>query len=95
MLLVKIFPVLSGTSYASRGAYYNQASGPRSGLSASGRHDVRIASAKRPDSDEESPTGIRFQKSYVVQFSDRENDESSLVQMSDLEPPAKAWRPDP
>ncbi|KAI9147577.1 CFEM domain-containing protein [Paramyrothecium foliicola] len=95
MLLVKIFPALSG-SYASRGAYYNQASGPRSGFTASGRHDVRIASVKRKDSDEdESPTGIRFQKSYVVQFSDRDNDESSLVQMSDLQPPAKAWQPDP
>jgi hypothetical protein len=98
MLLVKLFPVLTGSSYGSRTGYYNQTSGARSGLGASGRHESRVASSARParsDSDLESPSGIHFQKSYVVQFSDRENDESSLVPMNNLEPPAKAWRGDP
>jgi hypothetical protein len=100
LLLVRVFPALSNGSYGSKG-YYNHTSGHRSGGHASGVHESRIISTKRstnkiPDDDEEgSPTGIRFQKSYVVQFSDRENDESSLVQLTDLPPPAKAWHADP
>ncbi|KAH7305925.1 CFEM domain-containing protein [Stachybotrys elegans] len=97
IILVKFFPALSGSSYGSKGAYYNQRSGGsgvvRSGISRS-RHEASVAAANRthPENDADSPTGIRFQKSFAVQYSD--NDETSLVAMNDLEqPPKKTWQP--
>lgn len=97
IFLVKIFPILSGSSYASRGAYYNHSSNPRSGIMHPARNEVRIASKGRPESvsDGGSPPGIQFQKSYAVQYSD--NDESSLVPGTEIElsSPPKTWQRNP
>ncbi|EGY21307.1 hypothetical protein VD0002_g7943 [Verticillium dahliae] len=95
LLLVRFFPALAGSSARSRGAmYYEYGSGPRSkttgtrngtrtgttvGVSTSGGHS--------PDLKLGSGGGIVTQKSYDVQYSD--NDEASLVHMSDLPPVAK------
>ena len=88
LVLVRLFPILGGSSHRSRGnQYYEYGTGknntnPRApGLSARGT--VGMVTADRRGSDPESAaSGIVFEKTYDVQFSD---DEAKLVQMNTLD----------
>ena len=84
LLLVRLFPILGGTTRR-----FNSSMGPygaegRSGLSAARGNTAHIATIDRAVTlpDREGPAGIVLQKTYNVQYSD--NDEISLVGMNDL-----------
>lgn len=84
MFLVKLFPVLAGSTQRSKGNhYYQYGSGVRS-RSAAVQGRTTVAATTDRDSSEDLPTtpGIVFQKSYTVQYS--ESDETSLVRLTDM-----------
>ncbi len=89
LLLVKLFPVLGGSSGRVTGSYevQNYGTGGPSGAHSRGGHTTHIATVDRsgPDEFAEGRLGITYDKTYNVQYSD--NDESSLVPMSDLGKP--------
>jgi hypothetical protein len=88
LVLVRLFPILGGSSARSRGNQYyeygtsgNTGHGRAPGVSARGT--VGMVTADRRGSDPESAaSGIVFEKTYDVQFSD---DEAKLVQMNTLD----------
>ncbi|KAK0387817.1 hypothetical protein NLU13_4062 [Sarocladium strictum] len=89
LVLVRLFPVLGGSSHRSRGnQYYEYGTGAGSGNPSrnpglSARGTVGMVTADRRGSDpESSASGIVFEKTYDVQFSD---DEAKLVQMRTLD----------
>ena len=95
LVLVRLFPVLGGSSHRSRGnQYYEYGTGPgqtnatRSGGTNTGRGTtVGMVTVDRRGSDPETgPSGIVFEKTYDVQFSD---DEAKLVQMTELDSKGK------
>ncbi|KAH8180033.1 CFEM domain-containing protein [Sarocladium implicatum] len=95
LALVRLFPILGGSSHRSRGnQYYEYGTGPggthpgRAGGPASARGTVGVVTVDRRGSDPESAaSGIVFEKTYDVQFSD---DEAKLVQMSTLDAKGRA-----
>lgn len=84
MVLVKLFPVLAGTTQRSKGNhYYQYGSGVRSKTAGTQGRTVGTVSTstERPNSEQGAESsGIVFQKSYTVQYS--ESDEISLVDMT-------------
>ncbi|KAM5354799.1 hypothetical protein ACJ41O_001445 [Fusarium nematophilum] len=84
MVLVKLFPVLAGTTQRSKGNhYYQYGSGVRSKTAGTQGRTVGTVttSTERPNSEQGiESSGIVFQKSYTVQYS--ESDEISLVDMT-------------
>lgn len=97
LVLVKLFPILAGSTRRLTGSYLQRygnegrsgTAGTR-GATAGGGHSAHIVTIDRPastygGSEEGQPGGIVFHKTYTVQYSD--NDESSLVRMSDLSKP--------
>lgn len=89
LVLVRLFPILGGSSHRSRGnQYYEYGTGPGNtnpgrAPGASARGTVGMVTADRRGSDPESAaSGIVFEKTYDVQFSD---DEAKLVQMNTLD----------
>jgi hypothetical protein len=102
-LLIRFFPVISGSrhsnKYKSKSGYFNHGGGPLSNPSAAVDHyayGAHVAVVSKRSDGSDSSTGIHFQKSYVVEISnsDREGDETSLVPLSNLRPPAKTWQTD-
>lgn len=93
LVLVRLFPVLGGSSHRSRGNQYYEygtdknRTGNRTGLgsTANGRSGgtIGMVTVDRRGSDPESASsGIVLEKTYDVQFSD---DEAKLVQMQVLD----------
>ncbi|KAH7120705.1 CFEM domain-containing protein, partial [Dactylonectria macrodidyma] len=88
MVLVKLFPVLAGTTQRSKGNhYYQYGSGNRPktvGTQQGGT--VETVTTGRPNSERGAEgSGIVFQKSYTVQYSD--SDEIGLVNMANSNVP--------
>lgn len=91
LVLVRVFPILGGSSHRSRGnRYYEYGTGPNAtngtrggGGGTATRGTVGMVTVDRRGSDPESAaSGIVFEKTYDVQFSD---DEAKLVQMHELD----------
>lgn len=90
MVLVKLFPVLAGTTQRSKGNhYYQYGSGVRSKTAGTQQgRTVGTVTTDRPNSEQGAEgSGIVFQKSYTVQYSD--SDEISLVNMANSDGPGK------
>lgn len=85
LLLVKLFPILAGSTRRVTGSYIQRYGGEGKSASSGIRgHTAQVITTDRPvsapSSDERS--GIVFHKTYTVQYSD--NDETSLVRLDDL-----------
>lgn len=84
MLLVKLFPILGGSSARSRNKYYNYGSGNElknvGGASQSKRSHNNDTAISSPRSGVfEQGDGITVKTSYMVQHSKSDTDEASLV----------------
>lgn len=84
LLLLKVFPALSGSTRAYGGYHSSRSWGDKSAaMSGAGRSrqhaEVSLGSAARP-----TRPGITYQRSYAVHYQDPEA--SSQVQLNDLEP---------
>lgn len=93
LALVRFFPILGGSSHRSRGnQYYEYGTGANTHATGTrGRGTVGTATAERREPS--SPvSGIVFEKTYDVQFSD---DEAKLVQMNELDSKGRAVHPSP
>jgi hypothetical protein len=85
LLLVKLFPILGGSSVRSRQQYYNYGSGNEL-KNVSQKHksyNVNTSAAissPRPESfDDKIENGIRVKTSYTIKHSHSDTDEASLV----------------
>ncbi|KAJ0275216.1 hypothetical protein Brms1b_009084 [Colletotrichum noveboracense] len=91
MILVKLFPSISGSTIRSKGRQYYQQYGSdnRSKVARSQPRTVGVVTVDRTSPDVDSQDRhIKFQKTFTVSYSD--SDEASLVQMTDLQRPRKA-----
>ncbi|KAK7432914.1 hypothetical protein QQZ08_000385 [Neonectria magnoliae] len=86
MVLVKLFPVLGGSTQRSRGNnYYQYGSGVRSKTAGTHGRTTGTVTSDRPNSGQETDgSGIVFQKTYAVQYSD--SDEIGLVNIINSDP---------
>ncbi|KAF6815521.1 hypothetical protein CPLU01_14104 [Colletotrichum plurivorum] len=92
MILVKIFPGMSGSTLRSKGRnYYQYGSDMRSKAARSQPRTVGIVTVDRKNSDLETEERyIKFQKTFTVSYSD--SDEANLVHMADLQKPKKTHK---
>ncbi|KAE9571853.1 hypothetical protein CGMCC3_g11976 [Colletotrichum fructicola] len=91
MILVKLFPSISGSTIRSKGRQYYQQYGSdnRSKAARSQPRTVGVVTVDRTSPDVDSrDRHIKFQKTFTVSYSD--SDEASLVQMADLQRPRQA-----
>ncbi|OLN96776.1 hypothetical protein CCHL11_02380 [Colletotrichum chlorophyti] len=89
MILVKLFPALSGSTLRSKGqGYYQYGSDVRSKTARSQPRTVGVVTVDMSRSEPEPEDRyIKFQKTFTVSYSD--SDEANLVHMSDLQKPEK------
>ncbi len=80
LILVRLFPVLGGTSRHGYGYYSNASNKPRSALRS---HTRPGESGTTPSSSQMG--SITYQKSYSVRYDESETDQQSLVQLHDLD----------
>lgn len=81
LLLVKLFPILGGSSVQSRQQYYNYGSGNELGnLSHSRKSFKANSTVSSPKSKAfEVGDGVTIKRSFAVQYGNKDVDEASLV----------------